>query len=514
MNYKEILENIIKNGKPKQPVRFENGNPIPVGNATIGTFCEIFRHDMSDGFPLTTLRKMPFKSIRVELEGFIKGVTDKKWYQERGCKFWSEWSNPVAVKDSLIEKYATQDSIHEYDEREWLKQAQKETTDLGPIYGANWRNFDGWYKPTPQIPRPSFSSNFDLLEENSKFGLLGNIYSSNNYGNFKVVREYYKGNQQRFDIQFIKTKNTQLNRTKQNIITGKVFDSWYPSVYGVACMGNLECKNDPMYNKLRVMWESMISRCYNQNDKCYNIYGGKGVYVDNRWLVLSNFIEDIRTLEHWEQKANDWDRWSLDKDYFQKGYYSKYTCLFLNKAQQVQYSNRFDSENINQHLYKKGTDQLKSIVDKLKTNPYDRRMVCSAWNPNQMNMMALPPCHYAFTVVVYGDKLNLCWKQRSVDSSHGLPSNIASYALLTLLLCEESGLKPGELVGVLEDCHLYENTLPSIQELLKREERELPQVKIKRKSDGSFSIFDWTWEDVELLNYNPHPKLDMGKVTV
>jgi thymidylate synthase len=83
-----------------------------------------------------------------------------------------------------------------------------------------------------------------------------------------------------------------------------------------------------------------------------------------------------------------------------------------------------------------------------------------------------------------------------------------------LLLCEESGLQPGELVGVFADCHVYENQLPAIQELLKREERELPTVRIKRKSDGSFSIFDWTWEDVEIIDYDPHPKLDMGAVTV
>ena len=81
-------------------------------------------------------------------------------------------------------------------------------------------------------------------------------------------------------------------------------------------------------------------------------------------------------------------------------------------------------------------------------------------------------------------------------------------------MCEESGLEPGELVGTLSDCHIYENLMPATLELVKREEKELPQVKIKRKEDRSFSIFDWTYEDVELINYNPHPKLNMGEVTV
>jgi thymidylate synthase len=141
-------------------------------------------------------------------------------------------------------------------------------------------------------------------------------------------------------------------------------------------------------------------------------------------------------------------------------------------------------------------------------------MVCSAWNPNQMHLMALPPCHYSWGVVVYGDKLNLHWNQRSVDSSHGLPCNIASYGLLMMLLCEESGLQPGELVGKLEDCHLYDNTIGPMQELVSREEKELPQMKIKRKTDGKFSIFDWEYTDVELIGYDPHPAINVGAVTV
>ena len=162
----------------------------------------------------------------------------------------------------------------------------------------------------------------------------------------------------------------------------------------------------------------------------------------------------------------------------------------------------------------KGFDQLKSIVEKLKSSPYDRRMVCSAWNPLQMHMMALPPCHWAFNVVVYGDKLNLIWHQRSCDLLLGVGSNIASYALLLLLLCEESGMKPGELVGTLADCHIYENHLPAARELVGRVEGVLPEVKIEREPDGSFSIFDWTYDQVDLIGYNPQEKLDIGAVTV
>lgn len=345
MNYKEILQAIVDRGIPKQPVR----GTEKVENGTIGLFCENFRHDMSQGFPLTTLRQVPWKSLRIELEGFIKGVTSKEWYQSQGCNFWNEWANPIEAA-KLIGKELPNDIIFDGDkfyckdlsgnktQADYTvfdkKDAQFFTDDLGPIYGYQWRHFD------------------------------------QHYGEYK---------------------------------------SW------------------PV--------------------------GEPNAGGEYQWDDNTNGITV-------------------------------------------------------------GTDQLKSVVDQLKKGPYDRRMVVSAWNPNQMYMMALPSCHVLWNVVVYGNKLNLVWFQRSCDASHGVPANIASYGLLLLLLCEESGLVPGELVGVLSDCHLYENTIPSVRILLEREEKELPTVKIKRKPDGSFSIFDWKYDEVELIGYNPHPKVNMGAVTV
>jgi len=341
MNYLEIVKNVLTNGKPKQATRYApDGSVIQVENGTIGTFCEIFRHDMGQGFPLTTLRKMPWKSIRVELEGFIKGITDKKWFQDRNCKFWDEWCSPKAVSEYLTGPENGEDFAKilavpiggsQAAADEVIKRIKRGGIDLGPIYGSQWRNFGKHY----------------------------------------------------------------IDHTNKDMVV------------------ELE----------------------------------------------HTFVSDCNGLME-------------------------------------------------------GEDQLHSIVTKLHNSPYDRRMVCSAWNPNQEFLMALPPCHILFNVVVYGNKLNLTWFQRSCDLSHGVPANIASYALLLLLLCEESGLEPGELVGVLSDCHLYENTLPSVRELVKREESVLPQVKIKRKQDGAFDIFSWTYDEVELIGYNPQEKMDMGEVTV
>lgn len=348
MNYVQIIRNVLQNGVPKQATRYDaNGNVIPVENGTIGTFCEIFEHDMSKGFPLTTIRKMPWRSIRVELEGFIKGITDKKWYQDRKCGFWDEWANPLVVEQRLtveankVVKMMDPPIPLNKEEKELFKKDtrkvfQKIETDLGPIYGYQWRKFGKQYGDIPTHE-----------------------------------------------------------------------------------------------------WQGADVVSYEECD---------------------GLIE--------------------------------------------------------------GHDQFKTIVDKLRTSPYDRRMVCSAWNPNQMHMMALPPCHWAFNVVVYGDTLNLIWHQRSCDLLLGVGSNIASYALLMMLLCESSGLKPGKLVGTLADCHIYTNHMEAAKILADREEVELPTLAIKYKQPENytlpytFDIFEWEWNEAVLSNYNPQEAVEVGAVTI
>lgn len=153
----------------------------------------------------------------------------------------------------------------------------------------------------------------------------------------------------------------------------------------------------------------------------------------------------------------------------------------------------------------KGIDQLKKIIETLKTNPRDRRMIVNAWNPLQFDEMALPPCHYSFQVTVIEGKLNLLWNQRSVDTMLGLPFNIASYALLLHLLAKESGLKEGKLVGFLADVHLFENHIDGAKEQLSRDPDKYPLTKIETKDWKS--IFDWKYEDTKVLDYQSHDRI-------
>ena len=157
-----------------------------------------------------------------------------------------------------------------------------------------------------------------------------------------------------------------------------------------------------------------------------------------------------------------------------------------------------------------GIDQLSKVIDTLKNNPDDRRMVVSAWNPSQMHLMALPPCHYAFTIVHIDGVLNLCWKQRSADLMLGVPFNIASYGLLLELICKEVGMKSGELVGILEDCHIYENHIEGAKQQLSKKPKKLPSLSIKTP----YNIYEWTHTDFEIIGYDAHDKIDFGGVAV
>lgn len=276
--YKQIVQNVLINGIKKKN---------RTGVDTIAIPGVMFEHNMSDGFPLLTTKHIPFHLVASELEFFIKGITDKKWLQDRNNYIWSEWCRPDRVPYG-----------HDFE----TKQHMLESRDLGPIYGSQWCNFGAGYT-----------------------------------------------------------------------------DAWNPPV--------------------------------------------------------------------------------------------------LN-----------------------GINQLEMLLGTLKTNPDSRRMLVSAWNPADLDKMALPPCHYAFQVTVIDNKLNLLWNQRSVDVALGLPFNIASYGLLLHLLCYESGFEPGKLVGFLADTHIYENHIDGLKTQLRRKPYDLPSLEI----ESFTSIFEWEYADVVVKDYVHH----------
>lgn len=149
-------------------------------------------------------------------------------------------------------------------------------------------------------------------------------------------------------------------------------------------------------------------------------------------------------------------------------------------------------------------DQIKQVIDQLKNNPDSRRIIVSAWNVGEIEKMALPPCHAFFQFYVAEGKLSCQLYQRSADTFLGVPFNIASYALLTMMMAQVCDLKPGDFVHTLGDAHLYLNHLEQAKLQLSRDLRSLPQMKI---NPSVRNLFDFKFEDFELINYNPHPHI-------
>ena len=278
--YLDYLQYVLDNG-----VKTKNRTGID----TIACSGYMLVHDMKDGFPLLTTKKMGIKNIASELEMFIKGITSKKFLQDRKNHIWDEWCNPKKVP---------------YGNDEETKAKMAAEDDLGPIYGAQWVNFNG------------------------------------------------------------------------------------------------------------------------------------------------------------------------------------------------------DSEKGN---------QLKNVIETIKKDPTSRRLIVSAWNPLQLDQMALPPCHLGFELLCYPEQgtMDIIWAQRSCDSFLGVPYDLASYALLLTLICKETGYKPGKVLGMLGNCHIYENHLDVVKEQLTRTPHKLPTIEIENFT----SIWDWKYSDVKLLNYESEGKL-VGAIAV
>ncbi|NDV15527.1 thymidylate synthase [Muricauda sp. TY007] len=162
-------------------------------------------------------------------------------------------------------------------------------------------------------------------------------------------------------------------------------------------------------------------------------------------------------------------------------------------------------------------DQIKDVVETLKNNPNSRRMLVSAWNPSVMpdtsvsfaenvanGKAALPPCHAFFQFYVANGKLSCQLYQRSADIFLGVPFNIASYALFTMMMAQVCGYQPGEFIHTFGDAHIYNNHLEQVQLQLSRDPRPLPTMKLNTEVKD---IFDFTFDDFELLNYDPHPHI-------
>jgi thymidylate synthase len=192
----------------------------------------------------------------------------------------------------------------------------------------------------------------------------------------------------------------------------------------------------------------------------------------------------------------------------------------INKRQDALKSQvSFDSMDVNtlDSFKNKATQTLdtlkvkqKEYVDEIKKNPDSRRLIVNAWNPPQVELMALPPCHMMYQFYVNGGELSLQLYQRSGDAFLGVPFNIASYSLLLLMVAKATGLKAKEFIHTIGDAHIYNDHFEPVRLQLSREERPLPKVSLTQSVDN---LFDFRYNNIVLENYNPHPPIK-AKVSV
>lgn len=151
-----------------------------------------------------------------------------------------------------------------------------------------------------------------------------------------------------------------------------------------------------------------------------------------------------------------------------------------------------------------GVDQISRLIDNIKNTPDSRRLIVSAWNPNDIEEMALPPCHTMWQVRVQGEKMHLQLYQRSADMFLGVPFNIASYSLLLAMLAHVTGYTPGTFIHSIGDAHIYANHMEQVELLLSRTPKPLPKLEIKREVG---SIFDFRMDDFEFIGYHPEKSI-------
>lgn len=236
----------------------------------------------------------------------------------------------------------------------------------------------------------------------------------------------------------------------------------------------------------------------------------KGIIHELLWFISGS--TNIKYLV--DNDVNIWNEWPYENYKKSSEYRSETIEEFIQKI-------KIDSNFANKWgelgpVYGKqwrnfeGIDQLQKIISQIKNNPNSRRIIISAWNPKEIDDMLLPPCHTLFQFYVNNGELSLQLYQRSADMFLGVPFNIASYALLLILVSDVCNLKPGTFIHTIGVAHIYENHIPQVKEQLTRTPRKLPKVILKKHYDD---ITKYKFEDIEIVDYDPWPAIK-AKVAV
>lgn len=450
--YLDILKNVMDNGVDK---------PDRTGVGTRSISGMMAEYDLSKGFPAMTTKKLAWKAVVSELLWFIEGSCSEKRLKEilHGS---STSDKPTIWSGNASAPY-------------WIDKAKFEG-DLGRVYGQQWR-YMRKYLPTPA---PTYTPQVGVK----------NVHEI-------IVREKVK----------------------------------------------LNDSNERFY----LLWLDMMLGSYNPYYHNYDIMGSRGLSVCSEWHDFDVFLKEVKEVESYKRAEHD-STYVIVPLHKSKPY-SKNNCVWVsqnnyklltqdhpviayrdNDVEAVTAMNRHDlrvylpqlsEEDISQALTSRKAvhgwnirydadnivkkymyvDQLSDLIYGLKHEPYGRRHIINAWNPAELDKMALPPCHVLSEFIIENGKLNCIFFQRSCDVFLGVPFNIASYALFTHMIAHVCGLEVGTLTHMMGDVHIYQNHFDAVNEQLQREPLALPTLNIKR---NVMSIDDFTMDDFELVGYESH----------
>lgn len=234
----------------------------------------------------------------------------------------------------------------------------------------------------------------------------------------------------------------------------------------------------------------------------------KGVWVELLWMLSG----DSSAKYMLENNVHIWDEWLKEDNDLGPVYGVQWRRWKKHHFKPIEYVNgNFTGLQWKGYVY---VDQLQNTIDSIRNNPSDRRMLVSAWNPGELNEMALPPCHYSYQFYVHNDgRLDILVNQRSADVFLGLPFDIASYATLLCMVAHVTGKRPGEVIYNLGDTHIYLNHIDKIVFQLSRKPRQLPSINVNRHNRVIKEIDDFVLDDLQIVDYDPYPAIK-GEVSV
>lgn len=443
--YNDALRYISENGEVRED---------RTGYGTIGVFGYQFSFNLQKAFPAVTSKKLAWKSVVSELLFFIEGSQDDNRLKEL----------LYGTRDTSKGTIWTANAQAAY----WKPKAQFEG-DLGRVYGVQWRDWQITEFVVPVYLEPEF------------------------------LEQY---------VETVADFSTDATEEEINTVLAEQARKklYAPTIFGVATKGNLDKMSVETINLLEPIWNDMIGRCYDTSHVDYAQFGAKGYHVDKSWLVLEHFVNDFKKINDWELKLEYPEEYHLDKYIVGNNRYSLATVSFISTKEELYNAatpQTFTDPISGQVsiIKRKFVDQIKRLVAGLKHNAYSRRHILSAWNPGELNNMALPPCHTFAQFYVNNGKLSCKMYQRSADFFLGVPFNIASYSLFVHMLAQVCDLQVGEFIHTFGDAHIYLNHQDAVKEQLSREPFPLPTLKI---NENVKNIFDFKMADFELVNYKHH----------